>query len=134
MSQANVEAVLRGYEAFNCGDLDGAVEGFHPDVEWLGPGVLPDAQTHRGVEGVRALWASWRDSFEDFEIDIEEVIDVGDERVIVMAAAAGTGRDSGVEVRTPSFPHVWTIRDGKAIRVEMLPTRAAAIEAVGLSE
>ena len=31
MSQENVEIVRRGYEAYNPGDLDGAVSDFAPD-------------------------------------------------------------------------------------------------------
>jgi uncharacterized protein len=134
MSRENVEAVLRGYEAFNRGDLDAAAEGFHPEIEWSGPGVLPErSEVFRGIDGVRRFWGLWQGEFEDFTVEIEEVIDAG-EQVIVMAAVSGTGRGSGVHVRSPSFPHVWTIRDGLAVRVEMLRTRAEALEATGLSE
>jgi uncharacterized protein len=133
MSQENVEAVLRGYEAFNRGDLDAAAEGFHPEIEWLGPDVLPERVVYRGIEGVRDFWGMWRDEFEDFSIEIEEVIDAG-EQVIVMAAVSGRGRGSGADVRSPTFPHVWTIRGGVAVRMEMLRTRADALEATGLTE
>jgi ketosteroid isomerase-like protein len=134
MSQENVEAVLRGYEAFNRGDLDAAVEGFHPEIEWSGPGVLPEKrEVYRGKEGVRRFWGLWQAEFEDFTVEIEEVIEAG-EQVIVMAAVSGTGRGSGAPVRSPTFPHVWTIRDGQAVRMEMLRTRAEAIKAAGLSE
>jgi uncharacterized protein len=134
MSQENVEAVLRGYEAFNRGDLDAAAEGFHPEIEWSGPGVLPEKrQIYRGIDGVRRFWEQWQAEFEDFTVEIEEVIETG-EQVIVMAAVSGTGRGSGAQVRSPSFPHVWTIRDGQAVRMEMLQTKAEALEAAGLSE
>lgn len=133
MSQENVEAVLRGYEAFNRGDLDAAIEGFHPDLEWQGPEVLPEEDVYRGVEGVRRFWEQWLELFEDFQIEIEEVIDAR-ENVVVMAVIRGRGRESGAEVRTPSFPHFWTIRDGKAIRMKMFPTKAAALEAAGLQQ
>ena len=134
MSQENVDAVLRGYEAFNRGDLGAATEGFHPQIEWSGPGVLPEKrEIYRGVDGVRRFWELWQAEFEDFSVEIEEVIDAG-EQVIVMAAVSGTGRGSGAHVRSPSFPHVWTIRDGQAVRMEMLRTKAEALEAAGLRE
>ena len=134
MSQENVEAVLRGYEAFNRGDLDSAAEGFHPEIEWSGPGVLPEKrEIYRGIDGVRRFWGQWQAEFEDFTVEIEEVIEAG-EQVIVMAAVSGTGRGSGAHVRSPTFPHVWTIRDGQAVRMEMLRTRAEALEAAGLRE
>ena len=134
MSQENVQAILHGYEAFNRGDLDAAVEGFHPQIEWSGPGVVPESGTvYRGAKGVREFWEQWRGEFEDFNVEIEEVIDAG-EQVIVMASVSGTGRGSGAPVRSPSFPHVWTIREGQAVRMEMLRTKAEALESVGLSE
>jgi len=131
VSEANVEIVRRGYEAFNRGDLDAALEAFSPDAEWGVPDVLPDTGPYNGPEGVRRFWASWRETFEDFRVEIEEFIDAGD-HVIAQASVRGRGRDSGVEVDTPSFPHVWTLRDGQVVKVEMLPNKALALERVGL--
>ena len=134
MSQENVDVVRRGYEAFNRGDLDAATEGFHPEIEWSGPGVLPERrEVYCGIEGVRRFWGTWQAEFEDFTVEVEEVIDAGDQ-VIVMAVVSGRGRGSGAHVRSPSFPHLWTFRDGQAVRMEMLRTRAEALEAAGLSE
>jgi hypothetical protein len=40
-----------------------------------------------------------------------------------------------VDVKTPTFPQVWTFGDdGRPLRVEMYQSRAEALEAVGLSE
>jgi ketosteroid isomerase-like protein len=133
MSQENVEGILRGYAALNRGDLDGSVAGVSADCEVELPPMLPEANSYQGREGLRRMWEVWRDSFEDFRMDIEEVIDGGD-KVIVMAAVCGTGKDSGAEVRTPTFPIIWTVRDRQAISMQALPTRAEALAAVGLSE
>jgi ketosteroid isomerase-like protein len=128
-----VEGVLRVYAAVNRGDLDAAVAGVSPDCEVRLPAILLEAGAFQGREGLRLFWEVWRDTFEDFRMDIEEVIDAGD-MVIVMAAVCGTGKDSGAEVRTPTFPIIWTVQDGEAISMQALPTRAQALEAVGLSE
>lgn len=133
MSQENVEGVLRGYEALNRGDLDAAVAGLAPDCELVLPPILPEAAgSYQGREGLRQFWETWRDSFEGFRMEVEEVIDAGD-RVLVMAAACGTGADSGADVRTPSFAIIWTIEDGQAVRMHAFPTRAEGVEALGLS-
>ena len=66
-------------------------------------------------------------------MEVEEAIDAGDQ-VLVMAAACGIGKDSGSEVRAPTFAIVWTIEDNEAVRMEAHPTRAAALETVGLPE
>ena len=132
MSRENVERVRIGYEAFNRGDLDAALEGFPPDVEWHVWGELPEREVYRGPEGIKQFWQMWRDSFEGFEIKVERIFDA-DDRVVVLLAATGSGRGSGVEVRTPTFAQLWTFEGDKVIRVEML-TEAEALAAVGLRE
>ena len=133
MSQENVDGVLRGYEALNRGDLDAAVAGLAPDCELVLPPILPEAAaSYQGREGLRRFWEAWRESFEGFRMEVEEVIDAGD-RVLVMAAACGTGADSGADVRTPSFAIIWTIEGGQAVHMHALPTRAEGVEALGLS-
>jgi ketosteroid isomerase-like protein len=134
VSRENVERILRGYDALNRGDLEGAVGGLSADCELMLPPMLPEADVlQQGREGLRRFWESWRDTFEEFRMEVEETIDAGDD-VVVMAAACGTGKDSGADVRTPSFAMIWTFRDDRVVRMESLPTRAAALEAVGLSE
>jgi ketosteroid isomerase-like protein len=134
MSSESVEVIRRGYEAFNRGDLDSAIADMDPQIEWLGPAILPDAPSaYRGHDGVRAFWAIWDEVFEQFWVEIEEMIDAGDQ-VVAMVRIHGRGRDSGVDVATPSFPHVWTVRDGKQVRMEMMPSRREALAAVGLEQ
>ena len=43
----------------------------------------------------------------------------------------GRGRGSGVTVDTEGA-HVWTLRDGKVVRLEAFADRAKALAAVGL--
>ena len=132
MSRENVERVRVGYEAFNRGDVDAALEGFSPDTEWRVLGVLPEDEVYRGREGVRRFWQMWHDSFEGFQIKVEEIIDAGD-RIVVLIAATGSGRGSGAEVRTPTFAQVWTYDRDKLVRVDMM-TEADALEAAGRRE
>jgi ketosteroid isomerase-like protein len=52
--------------------------------------------------------------------------------VVVLARYTGRGKGSGVEVDTEGA-HVWTLRDGKAVRLEIFADRIRALEAVGLA-
>jgi ketosteroid isomerase-like protein len=137
MSQEAVERIRSGYEAFNRGDLADAAKDFHPNIEWRVSLQLPDSppdETYHGPEGVMRFWETWRGAFDDFRIEIEEIIDAGD-RIIVFAAVHGRGAGSGVDVKTPSFPQVWSFdEDGRPVRVEMYPSRAEALASVGLEE
>jgi ketosteroid isomerase-like protein len=131
MTQRDVDVILAAYEAFNNGDPDAAMHAFDPDIEWNVPPILPDAQVYHGHEGVKQFWATWRETFNDFRVVIEETLDAG-ERIVVMTKIIGRGRDSGIVVDTPSFAQIWTMRDGKAVHVEMKPNRREALESVGL--
>jgi ketosteroid isomerase-like protein len=135
MSAENLEVVRKAYEAMNRGDLEAVMQNLDPDVEWVVPDILPDTtdRSYRGKEGVASFLRTWFEVFPDFRVEIDEVLDFG-EQVLVMASAGGAGRDSGAQVMSPSFPHVWTFREGKAIRLEMFPRKAVALEALGLSE
>jgi ketosteroid isomerase-like protein len=133
MASQNVEVVRRGYELFNRGEIDAAIEGMDPDIEWTVLEVLPDTQTYHGPEGVRRFWERWRETFEEFQVEPEELLDAGDQ-VVVVFSPRGRGRGSGATVQSPAIAQVWTLREGKPVRVEMYPSRATALEAVGLEE
>ena len=133
MSQQYVEQLLHAYEALNSGDLDAATAGLPPEFEFIPPPMLPEAEVPPGPQGLREFWQTWKATFADLRVEVEETIDAGD-TVIVMAAVSGTGNDSGLEVRTPSFAWVWSFEGDTAIRMEAMPNRATAVEAVGLSE
>jgi ketosteroid isomerase-like protein len=64
----------------------------------------------------------------------ERFIDAGHDRVLVFSREGGRGKESGAEVQTHLTAHLWTLRDGKAIRMQSYWERAEALEAVGLSE
>jgi len=131
MPPQRVDKLLRAYEALNRGDLDAASEGLHDDFELIPPPMLPEGGVYRGPEGLRELWQTWAGAFENFRVEIEEAIDAGD-TVIVMAAVAGNS-SSGPDLKTPSFAWVWSFEGDVAVRMEAMPNRATALEAVGLS-
>jgi uncharacterized protein len=130
VSQEVVDRILAGYELFNQGDLDEALVGFSEDIEWVAPDMVPDPGPFKGQDGVRRFWEMWREAFDEFRIEIQEVHDL-DEHVVVIARIHGTGRDSGAPVTTPAFPQVWTLGDNGIARMEMFTSEDAASEAIG---
>jgi uncharacterized protein len=132
MSEENVDLARRGYEAFARGDLDAVLEFMHPKIEAHDPPEVPDAAIYRGRDAVRRDWEQTADVFEDFSVDVEKTFDRGDE-VVLFLRFRGRGRDSHAELQAP-MAHVWTIRNGKAVRLRQFLNRAEALEAAGLSE
>jgi ketosteroid isomerase-like protein len=131
MSRENVKVVRGAYEAFAKGELDAAVDSvLDPEIEWRTRENLPDSSTFRGHEGVLEWFATWLSAWEDFALEAEEFLPVGD-YVVVSTRQSGRGVDSGVEVAFRET-HVWKLREGKAIQVVEYAEKADALKAVGL--
>src|SRR4051794_5904278 len=142
MSQENVELV-RSLQPQPDADLvtlfldDGVLEAlapfFHEKFEVLGPnGVTEHGEGNVGLDGLRALWLDWLDPWESYRTEIEDVIDAGDEVVVLPRDHA---RRRGMEVEVSLMgATVWTVRDRKISRVAFYLDRAEALDAVGLSE
>jgi ketosteroid isomerase-like protein len=62
----------------------------------------------------------------------EEFLDMGD-RVVATLHFRGRGRGSGIETEA-RFYEVYTVRDGKIVRMDEYTSHAEALEAVGLRE
>jgi uncharacterized protein len=135
VTHANVDIVRTGIEAFSRGDVEASLAGFHPDIVWeVDPRLVPDAGTYRGHEGVREFWALWHDTFEHFELVIEECSVVDDAHVLVLTHAQGRGAGSGAQVGSRPFAQLYEVRDGLMVHVHMHPSRSGALRAAGLPE
>jgi ketosteroid isomerase-like protein len=128
MSEENVEIARKGVEAYARGDLDTALTYADPDIIW---NPVEEAAT-QGHDAIRANLERWETDFEDFEATPEEYIDAGDQ-VLVPIHWSGRGRGSGVQVDIRTY-NVYTLRDGKVIRMDEFTERSKALKAAGLSE
>jgi ketosteroid isomerase-like protein len=128
MSQENVEVVRRVWDAYSRRDFDQVRTLSDPAVVMI---TLEEGPLY-GIEAVRKNHERWWETWENDETKVEEVIGAGD-RVFVMARFRGRGRASGAEVEGRHV-EVYTLRDGKIIRVEEFSERGAALEAAGLRE
>ena len=130
MSQENVEIVRRAfaYEIYGVGDRAEAEAIFEPHVV-MNPS---DEGPSYGFDAMRGDYERWASVFEELSVTIEEIIDAGDQ-VLVVAHHEGRGRKSGVKVDT-RFYEVYTVREGKVSRVDEFTERAEALEAAGLRE
>ena len=129
MSQENVEVIRAGYEHFAVTGRVQAVPELVWDVSKLG---WPEQQIYSGPEGADQFMADWADTWDGWELEVEEYVDAG-ERVVVIVNQRGRSKGSGVPVDM-RFAQVWTLRDGAGIKMEMYASVDEALEAVGLSE
>ena len=128
MSQENVKVVREAWDAYSGGDYD-RIAGFHdPHIVVV---TLEDGAVY-GNDAVLANYERWDEAWEGAETTLEEVIGHGD-RVFVAARFHARGRARGVEVETRLY-EVYTVGDGKVLRIDEYATRAEALEAAGLRE
>jgi ketosteroid isomerase-like protein len=133
MSQENVEFIQQAADALHKGDLQ--------RVEALLQGALDPAfeyqslaldQVHTGLSGMRDFFADMREVWRDYDQEIEELVDLGDDVVVVLRVAArGTG--GGVPIAQQSV-WLWTFRDRRAVRAKAFRSKREALEAAQLSE
>jgi ketosteroid isomerase-like protein len=134
MSRENVELIRRGVEALNARDLEEHyIESFDPEVEWRTAAEDPDAATHRGLQAYKRYLEQWLESFDDLHADVQEYIDVDDDRVFTWIRYTGRGREGGVPADW-YLAIIFTLRDGKVVRGEEYFDRNEALVAVGLRE
>lgn len=131
MSQENVDHARRGMEHWlRTGEV--LWEDLHPEFE-VHDHDIPDAGVYRGHDGVRDWTADFSGAFESFALEPLEYIDAGDGKVVLVARLSARGKESGVSVERLDGM-VWTIRDGKTVRLDYYGSRAEAFEAAGLPE
>jgi ketosteroid isomerase-like protein len=139
LSEENVEIVRRLYTAVVQRDSATVYSLYHPEFEFDGSRsrwaeMLPgDLAIFRGHHTLHKWSQAYYGEWENLQDDIEELIDAGDQVVSVVTTRA-RGRASGIEVEWKENAGLWTLRDGKIVRIEWFPSRAEALEAAGISE
>jgi ketosteroid isomerase-like protein len=123
MSQQNIEVVRR----FLLLGVDEALAYADPNIVW-NPAEESAAEGH---DSVRASLVRWKSEWDDYEMLPEEFEHLGD-RVFVAVRMRGRGRASGIEVDARLYD-VYTLREGKIIRMDQFTRRSEALEAIGLA-
>jgi ketosteroid isomerase-like protein len=132
MSQENIDRVKRGFEAFTRGDLDTAFEFIDPSFE-INDRVVPEANpSERGpdalIANVRLVW----DAFGEVAWEPREIVD-RDDLILVRVHMSAKGHHTSLPIEE-DVGHVYTMRDGKAVRLDIFRTWDSALEAAGLRD
>lgn len=114
-------AAQHASEAYNRRDLDVVVIGYDPEVEycparnWVEAGFFEPS--YRGAAGYREYVATTAEVFgSEVYFKPTELIDLGD-RIVVLANVPMRAQASGIPL-TEAFAYVWTLKDGRAIRIQ----------------
>jgi hypothetical protein len=85
-----------------------------------------------GVQGLEMFVEAVEQDFSEFHYDADEVVEVDDDRVLVLGRIFAKGRATGMPL-SGEFGHIWTVRDGLATHVEAHRGRDEARKAAGAS-
>ena len=101
------------------------------EIEFREDPRFPESGVYRGVEAARRYFEQFTESFDEFLLDGLEFVPVDDERVLVQFRLRMRGKGSGAPGEAlPGW--LWTVRDGRAVRIEAFLDRAEARQAAGL--
>jgi ketosteroid isomerase-like protein len=129
----NVEALKPVYVEWGKGNWQPRFGVYDPAMECGWSSEFPDLA---GVWNDRAnpnpRLREWLSPWEHWECEAEEFIEHGD-YVVVLARYRGRGKAGGVPIETEGA-HVWRMRNGKAVRLEIFADRAVALRDVGLTD
>ena len=129
----NVGLVHASYAAFERGDLDAALAPFADTVLWEQAQGLAHGGTYHGLDEVRRsvfdpLDREWWSSFSARPSDL---LDAGDS-IVVVGRYEGVARGTGSVLDVP-FVHIWTFREGRAVRFRQFLDTAGWNEALATS-
>jgi ketosteroid isomerase-like protein len=128
LSTRDAEQLRDAYEAFNRGGVSAILEKLDPKIHVHERETLPDRATYRGREGVRKMFEVLLEAFDEFQFEVEEVIE-REPHVLVVLRQVVQGRASGIQLGG-STVHVWEMRNGRGVALTVFGTRAQALAAL----
>jgi ketosteroid isomerase-like protein len=115
-------SVQAGYEAWNRDDMEAARSFADPEVEVY---VAQEAdlpvgldEVYHGPDGYCQAMEEWAEAWRNWGVEVEDVIEVAQDKFLVAGRHFGEGRASGVKLEQWSAA-LYTIRRGKILRVDM---------------
>jgi ketosteroid isomerase-like protein len=130
----NLDLVRSIYEAVTRRDAATPFEIYAEHIVWdvsnSSRAALAMKPVYQGHEGVRQYWRENLSAFGEIDFDVEELIDAGDQ-IVALIREREIGRTSGASVES-SHVAVWTLADGKVVRMQIFDNREQALKAVGL--
>jgi ketosteroid isomerase-like protein len=115
------EFAARLYAAVNARDREAITALSDPDIV-----VATTVETYRGPDALLGWMDEGDDAFDEFVVELLEVEELAG-HVVVSLRQRGRGKASGAEVDL-RFTHVWTLRDGRAIRLQSFARRDDAVD------
>jgi ketosteroid isomerase-like protein len=109
---ANADRIGQAYEAFARQDIPAVLEAFDPKIDWTSPDSVRTGGHFVGPDEVVGFFSRLPEAYAELRVETDDVLEAGD-RVVVLGHHVGKAANGDFDV---PFAHVWTLRDGKAVR------------------
>jgi len=136
VSEENVDIARRAYEAATRRpkpDFATVNALYDPNHEFVSFASRVEGRSFIGAQGFREVLEDYAETFESWEVSVEQIRGIDAERVLILAVVRAMGRRGGVDFEQ-RFGHVLTVRGGKVVHTELCSSPEEALEAAGLSE
>lgn len=130
----NLERYRDSLDAWNRRDLVWILEQAAADLEFhtaqLFPGIEP---VYRGREGMVEFWTTFiEEPWALFRLEIEEILEADENRVLALITFTGVERGSSAEV-TLKYAHLAAFRGEEVVRIDAFSDWDEARKAAGLA-
>jgi ketosteroid isomerase-like protein len=131
MTPGNADLMTQAYAAYERGGLDALAAYWHPEITWrAAEGALDDVGLMEGPGALRRYYEGWEETFDAIRMEVDEVIDAGDQAVaVVRGIGRMKGSESEIDIR---YAIVVSFRDGKIASGREYFTKEQALRAAGL--
>jgi ketosteroid isomerase-like protein len=129
--QANIDAMQALYDAFSRGDIAGVLGRLDPAAElaFEGPKTVPWVGEWRGIDGWTKFFQTLGTHLDAITVKMQPFAAQGD-RVVFAGRYTAKVKATGKGIDSP-LVHLWTVRNGKALRCQEMANTAAEAAACG---
>jgi len=129
MSAERIALIQRFHDSWNQRELDAALDCIDPNMEFdWSASRGPFSGIYTGRDGIRRFWADMLDTWEEFQLEVEEMIPSGPV-VITANTVHARGKGSGIEVNARGAM-LWKVRGDKIVEGRFFQTKDEALAAV----
>jgi ketosteroid isomerase-like protein len=122
--------VRRFAETITAGDLEGALEVCHPEIEFLSVLAVSGRRYH-GHQGIRQYFDDIASAWDEWSVQLDEIVPGPDGRVAIVMRMRARGKESGA-ILSARTDHIWTLKEGKLLRNEPFREPGEALRELGV--
>jgi ketosteroid isomerase-like protein len=119
--------VVRAFaDAITDRDVEAALEVCHPEIEFSSLLAQLEARPYRGLAGIRRYFKDIAATWEEWRVEVEELVAAPDGRVVIVMSTHMRGRGSGLPF-AERLANLWEFKDEKLWRATLYRDPAEAL-------